>query len=527
MFKQQIPIGEITENASKPVIINSLRKVLEYFDLLNPNIKIFHNGENETVKLLGSLYDDKNVSDTNTDMNFIDKFYIVSEVGETEFNSGYGNSLFDNCNLPFWYDKDTGIKIRPISNGTEISVDVNCHFSTRQDAINFVNEINLKRTKMLGSISFSTRVHYPLNMNILSFLVDIYKLKHRDDFCLTFPDFFEQSAVSSFSIITNLIGNHPTFVFDKEISETTIMFNDPTISRTKPNSTRMGRYEVSFAYKFYWNDITHWDLEYPFLINQRPIPSKYVPKLKEQIYKPLSTYGFTELMLQERTPIGTRTHKANYVVMSPTYDYFRYSNRFPYSLEIQVLMLLSKEEELGYNYWKIFNINDNIKIEGEDNSIHPFVWDEVIYETLIENREYLFKEREFFFNINILSNQDPILFTQLEMDDEGNIYLLRDPFMKHEHRFMFYTNYDFKNYSERFLKWICDNSGIAHYIIQKMLPWREVPDFTRLACKEIKDIIDDLGKQEYPQRGFCNGMMGLHLIAHNSASFKEIEKRYK
>lgn len=524
MFRQQIPISESIENSHKPVVLNSIRKVLEYFDYLTPDTKIFHNGENETVKLLGSIAGDKKGSDSNTVMNFDNKFFVISETNETEFNTNYGNSLFSNGNIPFWYDNENNVKIRPVTNGTELSIDINAHFNTRQDAINFVNDINLKTTRMGGSVVFSTKLHYPLNPAIFRFVTEVYKLVKEDEKELNFADYFKRCSLSPYTFITNVAGNNGTLVFTKNITDTCVTLNEPTIQKAKVNSGRPGRYEVSFGYKFHWNDVTHWEIEYPFLINQKPLPQEYIPTLKNQYYEPITVYGFTDLMLLDRTEARTRNERTPYVVLSPSYDYYRVSPPDKCSLEIQTLLLLDRDKlklsHLKHEY-KLLNIKENIHLDLGD-TLYPFVWKEKYLNLILENKNRMFKPYDFFFRIVIMSGDTPVLPEQLKLTDKGSVYLKRTPNYKEEHRFLLYSNYDFKNYSNDLINWIVDNKETANDILGDMLPWITLPDFEYLNKSEIKDILDKLGNVNYPQNRFLNGMMMMSLVSCNNEIYSDL-----
>lgn len=465
MFVNTVPCGETYQAITRPAILASIEQLLKFYHVNMEACQIYFNGDADVSKLFGTDLGLKRGADGNTDFKNRDKLYIVAEVNDSEFNNGYGNNYRQDTHMAFWHDKETNTSFRPMFKGKIVNVDVNRHFRTRQDAVDFKNAIERVRTQQIGAFTFDAKVHFPVNTTIVELIKTIYdyqvNAKVIDPVVVPFAKWLFSNAKRAFTIISNLSGKNKILVSPILIENTELILNEPNVSKVNKGDY-LGRYEVSFSYTFYWQEFIGWQFSYPYMVCQQVIPAKFINGIVGQWSRPQTLTGFLE-----RTQMMALTQGNEKYLHTPYY------NRIPLEdpwappqenyMEPKLQVTLSLTNTANQI---LFNIGE----------IPNFKWNPFYLKYILRYRQYIFQKYNCPLTIKIFSNDIQIDYRNLSMDDKGNIILNRLPSIKNIHRAVVYINYDIGLWSEICVSNLLADRKETKTLIDYIMPWLKIPD---------------------------------------------------
>ena len=503
MLRTFVKAGETYRNALYPAIIESLRRVLEFYSLTGID-KVYFNGDAEVSKQLFSDIDSGVRADRQTDFKLINKLYIVTEEQPSVFNNGYGNAQRTITNRPVWKTDDDKVMIIPTYDGREITVDVNAHFRTRQEARNFRNSLEQARNRQANDLNFNAHVHYPLNLEIIYFLTTIHKrLVNAGQVTDEFAPWFFKNACMPFTTITNPAGNNTQVVLQQRRDEIGIFFEEPTIALTRKSNEYLGRYEVSFRYKFYWNEQTDWDLRYPLMIYQQPLDQMYMPKPQLGYRNGFNPHAFVELGMINLL-LKSRTKHSPYYQRIPEYDmWVPPGQRW---LDTQLTIAITVKDEA------------NVPLMNIVNDIPNWTWDDDFLEHMLKYRENLFTRHEDIFHIQVYSDDILVLPEQLSMDEEGNILLNRKPTMGNVYRVVIFVDCNLKEFSDQNNQNILDDENYLYTVIPKLFPWYKWDKFPVNTPNDLARLIDESGLGDM---GALREPVPMYMMNNSLAAYEE------
>lgn len=478
MLRTFVKAGETYRNALQPAIIASLRAVLNFYSLTGID-KVYFNGDAEIAKQLFTDMDSGIRADMNTDFKLINKLYIVAEEQPSIFNNGYGNSQRTITNRPVWSTEDNKVMIIPTYDGREITVDANAHFRTRQEARNFRNRLEQARNRQANDLNFNVNVHYPLTHQVLYFLTTIHKrLVNAGATTLEFAPWFFSNAIMPFTTITNPVGNNTEVVLQQRKDEIGIFFEEPTIALTRKSNEYLGRYEVSFRYKFYWNEQTDWDIRYPLMVYQQPLDRIYMPEPQLGYRNGFNPHAFIELgMINLLTK--NRTKHSPYYQRVPEYDMWVPPAQRWLDTQLTVAVVMNNDEKP-----EVLNIATGIP---------NWEWDTDFLNHLIAYRDNIFTLHEDVFHIQVYSDDLLVEPSQLMMDEDGNIILDRRATLGNTYRVCIFVDCDLKEFSSQNKSNIVNDEHYQYVVLPKLFPWIKWEYYPMQTQQEVTRTFNLLG----------------------------------
>lgn len=465
MFVNTVPCAETYQAITRPAILASIEQMLKFYHIDMSQCQIYFNGDAEVSKLFGSDLGSKRGADGATDFKNRDKLYIVAEVEDSEFNNGYGNNYRQDTHFAFWHDKETNTAIRPMFKGKVVNVDVNRHFKTRQDAVDFKNTIDRIRTQQMAAFTFDAKVHFPINTSIVELLKVIYtfqvEAKEIDGATVTFAKWLFGNAKRALTLISNVAGKNKMLVSPILIENTELILNEPRIGKIAKGDY-LGRYEVSFTYMFYWQEFIGWQFNYPYMVCQRIIPEKFINPVVKQWERPQTLTGSLERTQMMALTQGNEKYlHTPYYVRIPLNDPWAPPPENYMEPELQLTLTLDdKPNQI------LFNIGQ----------IPGFTWNPFYLNYIQRYRNWIFEKYNCPITIKIFSDDVPIHYKNLSMDLQGNVILNRFPSIKNIHRAVVYVNYDIGKWSDICVTNLLGDRKEAKTLIDYIMPWLKIPE---------------------------------------------------
>lgn len=472
MLKTFVKADEVYRNFTRPAIYDSLKSMLKYYGI-DSAAEIYFNGQNEVAKLVGSNSTDGPRTDIFTDGVFRNKIFIVAEVERTAFNSGYGNSRRSLTERPVWQHPDLGILIAPVFEGRKIRVEVDIHSTDKPTADSYVNQISYQQSQQIADQSFSAYVHMPVNVGILAFLEHVHELLVKND-----PTVEQDTATwfgglckAPMTTATNVAGNNAEILVPMRRDDIGIQFEDPQI-RLAQKSSQFGKYEVSLAYYFYWQEFMGWEIEYPLNIYQDEINEIYIPRINPEYERGFTNRSNVELTFGNVLTPYNRSEHSPYFLCLPNHDLFRREQRRWMIPTIQARLTVedTSEQELA-------NFLDIPQVE----------WTPVVKAYILRRHEKAFNHHDVPFLFSVYSEELRVEPTQLSMDGAGSTRLLRSPTMQNTYRLMLDVDTAIQDYSQDFWDDLMKHPE-DWGILPGIFPWYDWTDWDKKFPQCIIDI---------------------------------------
>ncbi|AUR80939.1 putative virion structural protein [Vibrio phage Aphrodite1] len=452
--------SETYRNATRPAILDSINSVLEFYQVREKDLRVYLNGDAQDARPMYSSPNDHPRSGQYTDFIFNNKLFAIAEITTTEFNSGYGNLGRQINNAPLWCNKGTRTDLVPIFEGRKINVDCNVHFNTRQQAKNFRNRLQRIYDLQGANPWFRAHIHYPVPYEFMLLSSHLQQLSIKSGLSQAdenYPDWFLRHCTVPTSILTNAAGENPIFGMKRRIENSEIILEEPTIALTQRNQEILGKYEVSFRYSFYWQELTSWKVNYPLMVNQHPISKDFVNSLLEEPGNPHSLYKTFELHAGDSIK-GFDGTKYYYYARYPLHDpWFPPPNYERVEPKVIVNFTVRDVEEKQF----LFNIK----------AIPGMQWNPVILEFILKYHDLITRRGNLVLWMQLYSDDTPVLQRDIELDEEGNLYLLRDPVIENNYRFVLNLDGMLGLLNEQGKRLIIDDDNYRLKVLPEIFPW--------------------------------------------------------
>lgn len=518
MIKVRIPSAESYKICTRPAVLKSLKQALKYFHLDKQPMKIYYNGEAEVSKLVGGEYDGRRGDDVKTDVGFDDKIYVELNISDSEYNDGLDSATMDSQTVPLmWQDKMTGAGIRPVFSGRKMEVTVNKYFKDRVQAGRYRNQIRDKLNARAFNTLFDVQTHYPVLVDILSCYKEIYDRLVTAKAPLYPEDtsFFKwfrnpKRSIVPTDILSNLIGNNDVFVFKQELAENGLNFRQIDTAVVNKGAF-IGMFEVSWSYSFYWNEHTHWDLNYPIQVYQQTMPTDYLPDLFEETKMPYATRLFMESKLASLVFDYRKDTPLQYHVL-PSQDNWRPPTTPWLSPQLQVLV--NMEESTGEQV--ILNIKN----------IQGFTWDPTVLKWIMKFHDKVTTYHSNPMQFKVYSDNLEVLNSQIELRENGDLVLLRPATMSAIYRVTFNFDYALRRFDDDCRDDLINDDEWADWILDILYPGYDTDGKldNDLDWWEIHNDIDvgDGDEVDFFERGMCGAL----IIARNADTPNEQQGWY-
>lgn len=508
MFKVKIPSFETYKIATRPVVLTSLKQMLEYFDI-DLNQKIYFNGEAEVSKLLGGEYNDKRGGDLKTDVGYDNKIFVELERDIGDYNNELDGNTTDDTIPPVWFEPITKSRITPKFSTRIYRITVNKYMKDRVTAERYLENIRAKTFGVNFNSLFDMETHYPVTYPVLQCFKEIFdrlivaKQVPEDT---NFIDWMLKNSVIPSGILRNIIGNNPVFVFKQCIEQIGINMENPNMA-TVTSGAYIGKFEVSFQYWFYWSEHKNWIFEYPLQVYQQPMPVEYMPEVFEQNIQSNTNRGFFESSAAKA--IWGRSEIMPLYHVLPDFDNWRPEPTKWISPQLQIVTNVEDVQEQV-----LINIKD----------IYGFDWDPTFIHYIMKYHDRVTNRHNSPLQFKVYSDETEVLNSQIKLRENGDLVITRPPRMSSIYRVTFNLDYALRLYSEICIKDFLDDPDYMRWIIGILYPhWHIRDDWGNGGIDDWWEIHNgiDVGDGDEIDFYLPYGMMGLTIIAHNSETYQK------
>lgn len=451
--------GETYRSTTRPAILDSIYSVLEYYQVREKDLLVYLNGEATDARPMYSSHEDPSRSGQFTDFIYRNKLFAIAEVVTTDFNSGYGNLGRQINNVPLWEDKDTRTHLTPIFEGRKINVDCNVMFNTRQQAMNFRNRLQRIYDLQGANPWFRAHIHYPVPYEFMMLAGHLQQLSIGGGYSspeTTYPDWFLERCTVPTSIATNAVGNHPIFAMKRRIENSEIILEEPTLALTQKNGEVLGKYEVSFRYTFYWQELINWQVSYPIMVKQQPISSDFIVTPYQEEGEKYSPFKFFELQAGDNIKgfDGTKVYEyARYPLYDPWFPPSNYDRVEP---KVIVNFTLSDVDEQ-----LLFNIKDIPEME----------WNPIILAFILKYHDLITVRSNLVLWLQLYSDDIPVLQEDVVLDANGNLTLLRKPVIENNYRMVLNIDGMLGLLTDEGKDLIMSDDDYRNVVLPEIFPW--------------------------------------------------------
>lgn len=465
MFRVKLPAQETYRNATRPYVLSSLEGVLNTFNL-NKNVLTYFNSEVEASRMIGTTFSKDLRTDQGIDTGFAERQYIEVEYEEAEANSAMDSSHRHITNLPLWYEPITGSSITPLYVTKKINVTINRYFPDRVTAQQFKTKIE-SGLKGQPSAQFNCHLHYPISYPMVECMVSIYErlvtagIINKD--VGNELDWFKSCCTVPYDIIGNAIGNNACFVFKRLLSAIKLRFEGIAVKEVRKGKFA-GQYLVEFPYSCYYTELVEWEMRYPIMVYQQMTDPLYIPEIQEQYESEYPTVQFFEGMAGMNSGERYMGWSMPDAFIFPPADNWRPVQ--PHLVDFRLQRLATMEDIPGQIVLNLFRFN------GEET-----FWDEKFKAYLKKYHDKVTKRHKNPLYLSLWSDDLQVEDSQVQMDEEGNIVLTRQPSMRCQYRVVLSFDYNVRDYDSDAITDLisCDNEETSRWIIGVLFPYLPLP----------------------------------------------------
>lgn len=506
MLKVVIPSFETYRIGTRPAVLASIKKMLDYFDI-NVNQQIYFNGEAEVSKLLGGEGESKKGANTVTDYGYDNKLFIEMEKNLAGYNDSLDGNTNDDVVPAVWFEPMTGSKITPKFSTRRIDITVNAYFKDRVTAERFYTNIRSKTLGINHNSMFSVQTHYPTTYpqlqcfrEIFNRLVNAGRLPADKDFM----DWMFENSVVPAGILRNAAFNNPVFVFKQSIEEIGVNMNTPNMAFVN-RGNYIGKYEVSFSYWFFWSEHVEWIMRYPIQVYQQPMPAEYLPEVFIDNQYDYPARRFFEAQVSALVYDYER-NKAPFYHVYPDIDNWRPAPTNWLSSQLQVMV-------------NVENVPEQVLLNIKE--IQGFDWNPLLLEFIMKYRTKVTLRHHNPMNFKVYSDDVEVLESQIELRENGDLVLTRLPRMENTYRIVFSFDYALRLYTEDCIDDLLKDPDWAKWIISILFPGYETSDNWPSGIDDWWDAHNgiEVGDGDEVHAQFPYGMLGHLVIAHNQDDY--------
>lgn len=512
MITTKIPSYEIYRIATRPVVMTSLVKMLDYLDI-NIDQKIFFNAEAEVSKLLGGDASGKRGSNIGTDYGYDNKLFIEFENNSAEYNDELDTYTGDYSNPALWYDPITKSRIAGKFKTRKYEITVNAYFKDRVTAQRYLTNIESKTLGVHQNTDFEFDTHYPTTYPQLQCFKEIYdRLINANaiESTVGFIDWMIANSTVPCGILRNVVFNNPAFVFKQRISNINVIMENPTLAKVTSGSF-IGKYEVAFRYYFYFSEHIEWVMNYPIQIYQQLMPADYLPEVFTENKMEPTRRRFFESAAANLIWNKDR-NRAPFYQIFPNQDNWRPKDIYWISPQLQVLT-------------NVENVEHQVLINMKD--IHGFTWNKTVIDYIIKYRDKVTRRHASPLNIKVWSDDNEqsieVLESRLVLDINGDLVMTVPPVMGNTYRIVFSFDYALRLYNDEAINDLLDDPEYAKWIIGLLFPQYPWPDDWKGTWSDWANIYDGINIGDGLPMEFWMpyGMLYSSIVARNSDSYAE------
>lgn len=262
-------VPQTTENIIRPVSLEVARHIAKMLNL-PADIKVLMPGTSETTLYPNS---ELGASGTADPSSFGHDGRLLLEVQENPVEDRVlATAVHQVENLPFFLDKELGVKMYPVYSGTELIFNFTYRAENRTNARRFRNEMLSRTAAMREEILHELNYHYHVPYVFLHLLKHVHELR---EFVAGYGDDFDKYVsdhiVDRATIVTDQIGQNQSLVIREFQTNPLGIFQFVPAPEAEEVDKKSGTFNITFQYRFVFDQVISAVAEWPLLVHNQLI----------------------------------------------------------------------------------------------------------------------------------------------------------------------------------------------------------------------------------------------------------------
>ena len=265
-----LEIEEIYNTISRPVIMQIAKDVIKLTDF-DKDCDIYFKGfSNQGVNKESVMEQDKKES-----VNFSHKNRVLLSA-ETKYIDPniYSAQPHRSEFRPIFYDKEHNITLSPINYEIEVELTLNFISKDRPTIEKWRSDIRRKLGQSVKSYLHRIDYTFSIDNKFITVLNHLYAIKGINiENTISFNQWLENISLEKISAVVNQIGNGQTIIVEQSQLGVTGLWSDTVPEIEKMESGDL--YQANLSYLFRYSQPTSLAMQYPIMLNNTLISSKY------------------------------------------------------------------------------------------------------------------------------------------------------------------------------------------------------------------------------------------------------------
>jgi len=408
------------------------------------------------------------------------------------------SAVYQKEHLEVFTDHKLGIHLTPVYGETELTMTVQYRAESKSAAERWQAGIKRKVAVGLKESIHDVDYHYLIPKHMLVMLVEFHELREQQaGYGEALQEYFQAHQSPKLTSLSNLAGNATT-VGVRETQRGIVgyySFDDiPELEQGESGSNWI----AEFTYKVKFDRPTSMVIDYPLVIHNQLIPSKYID-LEADYNLKLSTYlaGMTRYnfnhMLENRPEVGSGI--SGYSI--PCFDNWLPTQIIPSTTTVaRILLGLSP---------------DNLTSVMSLTEMGDFAFDDIIVEYMKDVQQKLFLSGEAALMVNLYSGELIVDSTKLSIDEDLNITVSDDLDLRNIYHVRVSIANDWSRLSAKAIDYLRSHGTLCNLLLSSLAP--ELEEMGLLPTPIANDYI--------PRLQFWNAVH--HIRTTNSKYHNHLE----
>lgn len=208
-------------------------------------------------------------------------------------------------NVKFFWDAPLGVSLRPVYQGTEVSISFRYRAASKVEAERWRDEFRQRTGQGRKELLHEASYHYGIPDAMLVILNEIHSMRERvAGYGEDLTEWFSNHASSKITKLTTLAGTQPELV----VGETQVgivgwfeFISQPEIGSKGQD---LAQWEAGFDYKFNYDKVTTIVMQYPLMIHNQLMDQKFRPSEPHYQLAHRARYpSHSRFLLDQYTPL--------------------------------------------------------------------------------------------------------------------------------------------------------------------------------------------------------------------------------
>lgn len=267
-----LAVPETHEPITRPVCFNVARSLIELTGMPS-DTSVYIIGEGRQAPMKGSKLGDQKLGDN----TFSEDNRLKIDIAESYIeNMALASPVKRLENALVFSDQELGVEIKPAYTATEVTLNIEFRTDDRQSAEKWRDDMRAKASMSREALLHELVYHYPIPKEYLVILNHIQKLKEEQaGYGESLRDWFARCFTKRVTSKTTMTGTEPTLAINEKQVGVLGQFDfDFVPEKSEPNDDHPS-WVVNFTYKFVYDKPTECIMNYPLLVHNKLISSKF------------------------------------------------------------------------------------------------------------------------------------------------------------------------------------------------------------------------------------------------------------